>query len=278
MDKLKILVACHKPWKVYQDDIYTPIHVGRAVSKYKDEMADMIGDDTGDHISEKNPLYAEMTAQYWAWKNLHDVEYIGFCHYRRFFDLQLTNESIDNLFRKYTVVFIKEKDKIPIIKDAERWISEEDITIFLMVLKKRYPAYEKAALDYLWSKDWHSRNMLVCKKKLFDQYATWMFDILLECEKYIRPSDYSHRHKIYAYLGELFMPVFFIHHGCRIKNVDYVNSLGMKTGNILQMKKKLKKWMDNIYLYFNAKPKSFEGYYDRNVLEGFKIDNIYPQL
>lgn len=35
MDKLKILVACHKPWKVYQDDIYTPIHVGRAVSKYE---------------------------------------------------------------------------------------------------------------------------------------------------------------------------------------------------------------------------------------------------
>lgn len=52
-NKIVILVATHKPDKVYQDDIYTPIHVGRAVSKYKEEMAEIIGDDTGDNISEK---------------------------------------------------------------------------------------------------------------------------------------------------------------------------------------------------------------------------------
>ena len=51
MEKIKILEACHKPGRVYQDDIYTPIHVGRAVSRFKEEMADMIGDDTGDNIS-----------------------------------------------------------------------------------------------------------------------------------------------------------------------------------------------------------------------------------
>lgn len=84
MEKIKILVACHKPGPVYHNDIYTPIHVGKAISRYKDEMADMIGDNTGDNISEKNPYYCELTAQYWAWKNLHDVEYVGFCHYRRF--------------------------------------------------------------------------------------------------------------------------------------------------------------------------------------------------
>lgn len=38
MDKIKILVASHKPDKVYCDDVYTPIHVGRAISKYKEEM------------------------------------------------------------------------------------------------------------------------------------------------------------------------------------------------------------------------------------------------
>lgn len=75
MEKVKILVACHKPGEVYHDDVYIPMHVGRAVSKFKDEMADMLGDDTGDNISEKNAKYCELTAQYWAWKNLHDVEH-----------------------------------------------------------------------------------------------------------------------------------------------------------------------------------------------------------
>ena len=57
--KIKILVASHKPDKVYHDNVYTPIHVGRSISRYKDEMADMIGDNTGDNISEKNPTYCE---------------------------------------------------------------------------------------------------------------------------------------------------------------------------------------------------------------------------
>ena len=63
MDKIKILVACHNPGPVYQDEVYTPIHVGRAISSYKDEMADMIGDDTGENISEKNAQYCELTVE-----------------------------------------------------------------------------------------------------------------------------------------------------------------------------------------------------------------------
>ena len=82
-NKIIILVASHKPDKVYQDNVYIPIHVGRAISKYQEEMAWMIGDDTGDNISKKNPNYCELTAQYWAWKHLKDIECIGLCHYRR---------------------------------------------------------------------------------------------------------------------------------------------------------------------------------------------------
>lgn len=93
--KVKILVACHKPDTVYSDDVYIPIHVGRAVSKFKEEMTYMIGDDTGDNISKKNPYYCELTAQYWAWKNL-DCEYVGLCHYRRYFQDKITENYIKN--------------------------------------------------------------------------------------------------------------------------------------------------------------------------------------
>ena len=95
MSKVKILVACHKPDKVYSNDVYIPIHVGRAVSRFKEEMSNMIGDDTGENISEKNPYYSELTAQYWAWKNMHDVDYVGLCHYRRYFQTEFTCNNID---------------------------------------------------------------------------------------------------------------------------------------------------------------------------------------
>lgn len=40
-------------------------------------------DNEGDNISGKNPDYCELTAQYWAWKNI-DCDYYGFFHYRRY--------------------------------------------------------------------------------------------------------------------------------------------------------------------------------------------------
>lgn len=96
----KILVAYHKPAKLVKNDIYVPIHVGRALAKSKYEQNkinkedylwlfdNMIGDDTGENISLLNNQYCEMTALFWAWKNydkLGNPDYIGLCHYRRFF-------------------------------------------------------------------------------------------------------------------------------------------------------------------------------------------------
>ena len=84
--RIKILVACHKADpNIRQDDIYMPIQVGKALHPELDLGFQC--DNTGDNISEKNGSYCELTALYWAWKNLKDVDYIGLCHYRRYFDL-----------------------------------------------------------------------------------------------------------------------------------------------------------------------------------------------
>lgn len=276
MEKVKILVACHKPGPVYHDEVYTPIHVGRSVSTYKEEMAGMMGDDTGDNISEKNPYYCELTAQYWAWKNLKDVEYIGFCHYRRFFNLPINSSSIDGLFADSDVVLLGYKSKEIVERQLVRFITIEDITIFLMVVKKLYPDYEQSLLDYLWGNHLHGKNMLICRKELFDQYAEWMFSILSECEKYIKPSTYTRARRVFGYLGEFFMPVFFIHNHCRIRNTHY-------TDNVRDIQKKsIKTYLNNflkdllhiILKPFWGKPKSLDDYFLPEVLVGFKNDGI----
>jgi len=41
----------------------------------------------GDNIARLHSCFSELTAHYWAWKNLEKTEYIGFCHYRRYFNL-----------------------------------------------------------------------------------------------------------------------------------------------------------------------------------------------
>ena len=42
MSKVYIFVASHKHGPKYTEGVYVPIHVGRAISKYKAEMEDLI--------------------------------------------------------------------------------------------------------------------------------------------------------------------------------------------------------------------------------------------
>ena len=102
-NKVKILVAIHKPDKVYGDKVYMPIQVGKSLSEFN---LGFQGDNTGDNISEMNSMFCELTAHYWAWKNLKDVDYIGLCHYRRYFDIIITEENIEKLMSECDVILL----------------------------------------------------------------------------------------------------------------------------------------------------------------------------
>ena len=83
MEKIKIIIATHKKYKMPKDNIYLPLYVG---SKEKENIG-FTRDDTKDNISDKNPYFCELTGLYWAWKNLDD-DYIGLSHYRRHFSVK----------------------------------------------------------------------------------------------------------------------------------------------------------------------------------------------
>lgn len=86
---IKILVAAHKKYWMLDDSVYLPIQVGAALHP----ALGYVLDNTGDNISAKNPNYCELTALYWAWKNL-DCEYIGLCHYRRYFGHTIHSKDV----------------------------------------------------------------------------------------------------------------------------------------------------------------------------------------
>ena len=276
MDKIKILVACHKPATVMRNEVYMPIHVGRAVSDYKNEMADMIGDDTGDNISEKNSMYCELTAQYWAWKNLHDVEYIGFCHYRRFFNFKFTPQNADVLRNKDMMV-VKYHMPMPMYWELIRFMGLDDFTILLMVLKKKYPEYEQTMIKYLCGNVLYPKNMLVCRKELFDQYAAWLFDILFECEKHMKPSPYTRAKRSLAYMGEYLLTVYIMHNHLKLKVTSEDLSL-MNRGLLADIIHSVADSMWNMMFFLKKnptiRPKSLEWFYYEPVLVGFKNDHI----
>ena len=118
MSEIKILVGYHKPSKLYKSDIFVPIHLGRAVASqvskdgqlnskdYQWLLENMIGDDTGDNISQLNRQFSELTGIYWAWKNYDKIgnpEYIGFMHYRR----HLSREALAS-YKEYEIIACEE--------------------------------------------------------------------------------------------------------------------------------------------------------------------------
>lgn len=75
--------------QIIDNPLYIPVRCGAVFDDR--ENIDMLGDDTGDNISNKRLHYSELTVQYWAWKNC-EAEYYGLCHYRRY----LAYKNVEN--------------------------------------------------------------------------------------------------------------------------------------------------------------------------------------
>lgn len=272
--KVEILVACHKPDTVYRDDVYTPIHVGRAISKYTAEMNDFIGDNTGDNISEKNASYCELTAQYWAWKNIHDVEYIGLCHYRRYFKKLITNENVGKELAGYDMIVASH---ILMPKNIKSWLcgslTSEDVYILYQVLIKRNPE-AKDVIDEFFAKknSIYPCNMFLCSKSLFDEFAKWQFGILQEVELNVIPSGYTRLKRLYGYLAEALLNLYILLKGLKVKEMSLVSMIGdekaiMKSTFLQDLKTKIR---------FMLQPHDLN--WDYALIAGLKADGIYNKV
>lgn len=230
MDKVKIMVACHKKADVYRNNVYLPIHVGKAL--HPDLDLGFQGDNTGDNISALNPLYSELTAQYWGWKNLCS-EYIGLCHYRRYFKTVITEDNIDEIMAGYDILLVK-KTYLPtnIISAAQMGLIPEDVSLFYLYMKQYhtdiFPQFEQFFVQGI---ELYPCNMFVCKKVLFDEFAEWQFAILEDMRKIYPLSNYSRCNRILGYLGEDLLPFYAYLKGWRIKEEPIVSY--PKTGESL---------------------------------------------
>lgn len=245
---IKIFIAYHKDAQRITSDILTPIHVGRAVAsdETKESLKDIIGDDTGDNISYKNPNYCELTALYWAWKNC-DADYIGFMHYRRHFNFNekikykenkwgiidtqtidsqyiekygLCDSTISSVVKKYDLLIptawnvknAKSTNNYMHYKSSSDFLHIKDYDKALNILLNKYPEYQTAIEKYNKSKYGYYTNMFVMKKELFQKYAEWMFSILFELEKQTDLTKYDTQSaRIYGYISEWLTGIFITH-------------------------------------------------------------------
>lgn len=259
---INILVCTHQDGFIYHSEILRPIIVGAAnlgeeadklqlnlessISKISiggglnnGDSTQVFRDDTGDNISHLNPYFCELTAMYWAWKNL-DSAYYGLFHYRRVLDLSgrrkkykdkspyplrynikypnrnfgFSNKNITNLIGKYDMILphlyhdhnhISEPETMSVYDIYANYHYKQDLDSAIAYIKEKYPYMQNALESSLYSKParWHIANMFVMKKELFFAYCEWIFDVLFAIEKKIDYKQYNpYQARVFGFLAE----------------------------------------------------------------------------
>lgn len=198
---IKVIVATHKPYAMPADPMYLPMHVG---AEGKPSIG-FTGDNTGEHISEKNPFFCELTGLYWAWKNL-DAEYIGLAHYRRHFggkkkgtpmDRVLTGQQAEKLLAGGKDGILPKKREYYIYNlysHYARTCYVEPLDIAGQILQEKYPDYVPGFERLKKRTNAHLFNMFILKKEHLDAYCTFLFDVLFELERRVDASQYDSFH------------------------------------------------------------------------------------
>ena len=232
MEKCKIYVVAHKKYERIDDPLYQTIQVGNAEQIF----GDCLRDNTGDHISNKNKNYCELTAIYWLWKNVSDLDYIGICHYRRYFTRNKWSTNKKNFLNANDIIeTLKDYDvilprKMNILGNVRSFYymhgegREKDIDELSELIYSKYSEYKESFDEVLHSKSAHYYNMFIISKKDFDSYSEWLFSILFEIENRIDLKDYTPAEaRIYGYMSEILLNVWIKKHKKKVKCFSIIN-------------------------------------------------------
>lgn len=240
---VKILVVCHKAGVMGHSDPYLPIHAGKALAK---EELGILGDDSGDNISIKNPFYCELTAMYWAWKNLKGVDVIGLAHYRRYFDFhhqcrgafqpvkRFRVDSFDSVDLSIPPAIIDQIQDGTALVASKQWFAQPlfryygksnlaDLIAIEEAIKSGQQRYVEAYNHVVGSRGCMSPyNMFIMTWRDFDAYCSWLFAVFSQAEGAIEISPSPLRPRCFGYIAEYLLNVYLYAHKFHLLHNDII--------------------------------------------------------
>lgn len=233
MAEIKLFVSCHYPALVPRHPLLVPIQVGAALAE--ERFPGFIQDDEGDNLSAKNRSYCELTAQYWAWKNVR-IDYYGFFHYRRYLypDQEMkrpyrikggpTLELLDKLgyahfpelISRYDVLLPKGEDMHLSVREHYAnapFHHGKDLALIESIIGEKCPEYKGAAEAYLSGTRCYFGNIFIMSRAVFSDYCGWLFPILAEFDRRADVRDYGpQEQRVDGYLAERLLGIWAVYH------------------------------------------------------------------
>lgn len=247
---IKILVCCHKPCPLPQSEYLFPIQVGAALTQNDLGLQrdDQVFGKPCDNISHKNRNFCELTALYWAWKNIKsifpDLKYIGLNHYRRYFSFHesdwrknyiarpeeelssyaIDKEKLSSWLSEGNIILPKEaRLKTSVAQAYEHAHFSSDLRALRGVIQDKSPDFLEAFNEVMLLRhSFFDCNMFIMPFDEFSKYCDWLFGILFELEKRIDISHYdAYQQRIFGFLSERLLTLWVIKNGYPRKTLNY---------------------------------------------------------
>jgi lipopolysaccharide biosynthesis glycosyltransferase len=236
--RAKIFITYHKDTHLVNGGILTPIQVGSGPGIHQCSTRD----NSGINIADRNDRYCEMTAAYWAWKNVVNQDYIGLLHYRRFLDFNENRAHLDDWGVVSWPAFTTDFEARFGLNDAaitaaisgydiilpKKWSvrnagysnleqhyvkapyhHESDLALCRDAIARRCPEYLPRWRQVFRSHQGWFNNMFVFRSEIFRCYCDWLFPLLEEVEQQIPFERYGvQERRVMGYLAERLLNVW----------------------------------------------------------------------
>lgn len=225
---------------------YIPLQVGYCNTH---KRLPYINDESGDTICTQNANFCELTAWYYLYKNFELPDYVGLCHYRRFFCKKTANifsgcvhilndKEVCKLMDKYDIILPKKLKCGMSVKEFYYKHGEGkkgDIELVEEIIREKTPEYSAAMQEVFSGMRASYWNLAVMKRDDFLAYCEWLFTILFELQRRIDISNYSvQQARIYGYLSEILINVWVLRNNKRIYHSDMIFVDDNKIKNFLR--------------------------------------------
>ena len=183
------------------------IQVGAALTD-KRLAENILVDNIGDNISEKNKQFCELTALYWIWKNAEE-DYVGLVHYRRHFLLpeNWLQRVVEN---EVDVILPVPLYVVPSLEDNYRSRHDEVDLDYLFSYIKQNDAADYDSLRDFWQGGLYSPcNMFIARKEVLSDLCDWLFPILEAVVAHGGEKEDTYLNRYPGFLSERLISYFF---------------------------------------------------------------------
>lgn len=237
---ISIFICTHKYFEpIVTSDVYKIISTKKI--DFNTKLSYKICDKVNLPLSDL--FFSELYSCKYVYDNMELPKYIGFCHYRRYFNFLDNVPDIDEIFSQYDAVVTKPIIFNTSIKEHyKNFHNIEDIDIVEKIIDEKYKEYSDAFKSFSKGKIFIPYNMFIMKSEDFKKYCEFIFGVLNEYlsitgydifkrivdnkDKYLKDfypnNTIEYQYRIGGYIGERLTNVFILNNFKKLKTFPIV--------------------------------------------------------